>query len=290
MKKLFLPLTDNFLFKVIFSKNEDLLLDLLNSFPEFQEEKKIQSLKVLNPELPKAEEIEKLSILDIHAEDISGNKFLLEMQSQTEKYFEKRILYYWSKLYSKSLSKGSKYKELKKIYSINFTEFNFLKTTKFHSLFHLREKTENEIILTDDLEIHVIELPKFQRELQKLNSEFESWIYALKKGHELKGEDMNTLTKKNPKLKKVFKEYKEYSSNPKNRNFLEARKKSILVYNTNMEAVKEEGKIEGELNKAFLISDELIKRGFPIEEVCIITGLSEKEILEYRKKNTTNKR
>ncbi|MDX1959716.1 MAG: hypothetical protein SFU98_14165 [Leptospiraceae bacterium] len=34
-----LPLTDNFVFKAIFSQNPDLLLDLLNSFPEFQKTK-----------------------------------------------------------------------------------------------------------------------------------------------------------------------------------------------------------------------------------------------------------
>jgi predicted transposase/invertase (TIGR01784 family) len=278
-KQLILPLTDNFLFKAIFSKNEDLLLELLNSFPEFQEEKKIERLKVLNPELPKAEDIDKLSILDIHAEDISGNKFLIEMQSQTEKYFEKRILYYWSKLYSKSLSKGSKYKELKRIYSINFTEFNFLKTSNYHSLFHLREKTESEIILTEDLEIHIIELPKFHAELQRLNSDFESWIFVLKKGHELKGEEMNTLTKKNPKLKKVFKEYKEYSLNPKNRNLLEARKKSILVYNTNIDVVREEGKLEGKLDTAL----DFLDFGMELKQVCKVTGLTEKQILDYRR-------
>ncbi|MDX1959933.1 MAG: hypothetical protein SFU98_15285 [Leptospiraceae bacterium] len=36
-----LPLTDNFVFKAIFSQNPDLLLDLLNSFPEFQENKNL---------------------------------------------------------------------------------------------------------------------------------------------------------------------------------------------------------------------------------------------------------
>ncbi|MDX1961469.1 MAG: PD-(D/E)XK nuclease family transposase [Leptospiraceae bacterium] len=77
--KNFLPLTDNFIFKAIFSQNPDLLLKLLNSFPEFQKSKRIENIKILNPELPKITDIDKLSILDILAEDISGNKFLIEM-------------------------------------------------------------------------------------------------------------------------------------------------------------------------------------------------------------------
>ncbi|MDX1957017.1 MAG: hypothetical protein SFU98_00495 [Leptospiraceae bacterium] len=41
-----LPLTDNFVFKAIFSQNPDLLLDLLNSFPEFQKTKRIEKGKI----------------------------------------------------------------------------------------------------------------------------------------------------------------------------------------------------------------------------------------------------
>ena len=78
MKKTRLPFTDNFAFKAIFAQHEDLLLDLLNSFPEFSGEKKIVSLKVLNPELPKLADLDKLSVLDIHAQDQTGSKFLIE--------------------------------------------------------------------------------------------------------------------------------------------------------------------------------------------------------------------
>ena len=66
-----IPFTDNFLFKALFSQHEDILLDLLNSFPEFQNKKQILKIKVLNPELPKVTELEKLSILDILAEDVN---------------------------------------------------------------------------------------------------------------------------------------------------------------------------------------------------------------------------
>ena len=74
-----LPLSNDFVFKSIFAKNEDLLLDLLNSFPEFSGKKQIRNLQVMNPELPKSFKDDKLSILDIRAEDISGN--LLDRRS-----------------------------------------------------------------------------------------------------------------------------------------------------------------------------------------------------------------
>jgi predicted transposase/invertase (TIGR01784 family) len=157
----------------------------------------------------------------------------------------------------------------------------------------LREKIEAEILLTEDLEIHTIELPKFHAELQRLNSDFESWIFVLKNGHELKGEEMNTLVKKNPKLKKVLNGQKEYSLNPKSRYYKELKQKSEMVmngrisyaHNEGIEKGIEIGEQKGELKKAFIISDELEERGFPLKEICEITGLTEKQILDYRKKN-----
>ncbi|MDX1959784.1 MAG: Rpn family recombination-promoting nuclease/putative transposase [Leptospiraceae bacterium] len=288
-----LPLTDNFVFKSLFSHHEDILLDLLNSFPEFQASKKILSLKVLNPELPKLTDIDKLSVLDIHAEDVSGNKFLIEMQSEKEESFPNRILYYWSKIYSKTLKKGNDYNLLKKVYSINFIKFNFLPSKKFYSVFELRERLESEIVLTEDLEIHIIELPKFHSELLKLNSEFESWVFALKNGHELKGVEMNTLTKKNPKLKKVFKEYKEYTLSTNSRAYQELKKKSEMVMNSRLSlAMKEsklkgklEGKLEGELETALKFLDF----GMSITQVSKITGIPKKEILSFREKQLSNK-
>ena len=271
--------TDNFLFKVLFSKNENQLLELLNSFPEFQNEKKILKINVLNPELPKATELEKLSVLDIHAEDLNGNKFIIEMQSQIEVGFEKRILFYSSKIYTKSLKKGEKYFLLPKIYSISFLEFDLLKTKNYHSVFQLREKENPELILTDDLEFHIIELRKTKSELSKLVTDFETWLYLLRNGHDLKENEMNTLVKKNPKLKKTLDEYKEYTSNPKNKNLIEARKKSRLVLNGQIAAAKLEGIEKGKL----VTSIELLAWGMPMVQVCKITGLTEKQILDFKK-------
>ena len=281
-----LPLTDNFLFKALFSQHVDMLTDLLNSFPEFQNEKRIVHLKVLNPELPKATDLEKLSILDISAEDSLGNKFIIEMQSQMESGFEKRILFYWSQTYTKALKKGEEYGILPKIYSISFLDFELVKNNKVHSVFQLREKDNPEILLTEDIEFHIIELKKLKEQLANLDSDFESWLFALKNGHILEGEEMNSLVKKNPKLGKVFKEYDSYSADPKNKSLLEARRKSQLYLNTQVVAAKKEG-IEKGIEKGELITAlKLLDYGMPLTEVCKITGLTEKQILEYKKSLT----
>jgi predicted transposase/invertase (TIGR01784 family) len=93
-----LPLYDNYIFKKDFTKDKEILLDLLNSFPQFQGRKKITKIRILNPEILGSKKKVKDTILDIHAEDLSGSIFLIEMQTNSQEGFSKRILFNWSKL------------------------------------------------------------------------------------------------------------------------------------------------------------------------------------------------
>jgi predicted transposase/invertase (TIGR01784 family) len=139
--KLF-SLTVDFAFKSLFAPNPDLLISLINSFPSFQAKNRVVNLKVLNPEIPKEISSEKLSLLDIKAENELGEKFLIEMQAFAHSSFTKRALYYWAKTYSRSLNKGQDYEELKKVYSINFVKYSIWKNdSEYLSVFHVLEKT-----------------------------------------------------------------------------------------------------------------------------------------------------
>lgn len=239
--KLF-SLTVDFAFKVLFGQNPDLLLSLLNSFPQFQGEKSIASIKVLNPEIPKETDVEKLSILDISAEDISGNKFLIEMQAAPQKEFPKRVLLYWSKIYSRSLKKGKQYHKLPKVYSFNFLNFSLYPQKKEFLFQFMVQETKHLFPLTDDLEINIIELPKFLKELGDLQNEFDAWLYLLKKAEKLKGDEMKTLEKKSPKIGKAISELKTISLSRKNREFYDLRQKAEHDYVTNMYGAYEEGR------------------------------------------------
>ncbi len=286
MKKTRLPLTDNFIFKAVFAQHEDLLLDLLNSFPEFSGEKKIVSLKVLNPELPKISDVDKLSILDIRAKDSIGNQFLIEMQSDSQLTFGARILYYWSKIFSKSLKKAEGYLKLPKVYSINFTEFRLTERKHYYSVFQLLEKSEPEIRLTDLLEIHILELPKFKDKIGSLKTDLETWIFALKEMHILSGDDMNILVKKNPKIKKAATEYKEFTSSEKNRILIEQRKKADLDYLSGIEIAEQRGiekGIEKGIEQTVL---KMLEKKASLDFISEVTGLAIPEIIAIQKKHS----
>jgi predicted transposase/invertase (TIGR01784 family) len=134
----------------LLAKNEILVIDILNAFPEFQGENKITEIEILNPELPKSTDADKASILDIRAKDKKGRSFLIEMQGTPHPFFPERLLFYWSKVYGAGIQKGMKYSGLPKVYSITFLSTNLFKNTEdFHTTFQLLDKKTGKILLTN---------------------------------------------------------------------------------------------------------------------------------------------
>ena len=75
----------------------------------------------------------------------------------------KRSLYYLSKMYEEQLKEGEDYSSLNRTVCINILNFKYLKTEKFHTGYRLKELESNEE-LTDIIEMHFVEIPKFTEE------------------------------------------------------------------------------------------------------------------------------
>src|SRR6516225_1285024 len=105
----------DYAFKHLFGRDatRPLLIDVLDSVLEPAPGHSIRDLDLLNPFNPKEALDDKLSILDIKARDQSGRQFNAEMQILAFRYYEKRILYYWSRLHQQQLREGQDYLELK---------------------------------------------------------------------------------------------------------------------------------------------------------------------------------
>ncbi|HMV41346.1 MAG TPA: Rpn family recombination-promoting nuclease/putative transposase [Leptospiraceae bacterium] len=302
-----LPLTNDYIFKSVFGKHEDVILNLINSFPEFIGEGRIEKIQILNPEIPRDGKFEKSVTLDMKAMDTKGNHFLIEMQATDRLNFSKRILYYWSKLYSKSISKGELYIRLPKVYSFNFVNFEMFKNkSKFYWHFQLIEKDDPQFLLTEDLSIRIIEIPKLIGEFAELKTPLEYWVYLLKEASSLKGETMKALQKKNPKIKKAIQELRFVSLNKKSREYYEMKEKAEKDYGSMLafrvqEAEKEamekgwaqgvekgieeglekgleKGRREGRKEGIKLVVEKLLAAGYKKKEISRLTGLRLKDI------------
>ncbi len=173
-------------FKKIFGdeNHKNILISFLNSVLDFRDNKAIVDVSLANPyQVPKIPEL-KETILDIKATNKDGYTFIVEMQKKDLGDFTKRSLYYTSKAYISQLPKGNDYTQLKKVYFIGILNFNIFDSKNYISR-HLIINQETNSQDLDDFEFSFIELPKFTKELQELQTILDKWIYFLQNAQNL---------------------------------------------------------------------------------------------------------
>ena len=119
------PKTD-FVFKRIFGTevHKRLLIELLNTLLELDEEHRIVDLKYLTPEQHVPVEELKLSLVDVKCLDQSGRHYVVEMQVLNVEGFEKRVVYNTSKAYVTQLRTGEDYPELDDVVGVTICDFS----------------------------------------------------------------------------------------------------------------------------------------------------------------------
>jgi len=173
-------------FKKIFGdeKHKNILISFLNSVLDFKDGFAIVDVILANPyQIPKIPEL-KETILDIKATNKNGNTFIVEMQRKDLGNFAKRSLYYTSKAYIEQLPKTKNYSILKKVYFIGILNFNIFENQSYISR-HLIINQETNTQDLKDFEFSFIELPKFNKELEELESMLDKWIYFIKNASDL---------------------------------------------------------------------------------------------------------
>ena len=95
---------------------------------------KISIIEMLESESNQDSANDKFNRVDIKAKDSKGDIILIEIQLTREWYYLQRVLYGVSKTITEHISLGSKYEEVKKIYSINILYFDLGKGSDY--LYH----------------------------------------------------------------------------------------------------------------------------------------------------------
>jgi predicted transposase/invertase (TIGR01784 family) len=182
----------DFAFKRLFGdpRNSSLAKSLINSTFQDADLRPIVDLEIVNPFNLKETPTDKSSILDIRAKDETGRQINLEMQVINHVGLESRILYYLTRFHSRQLQEGQGYLELKTSISILFIDaIIFPESSRVHNRFRLCD-VESGLVFSDQIELHVIELPKLLKSNSELSSDLEQWIYFFSNA---KGLDMNAL-------------------------------------------------------------------------------------------------
>lgn len=159
--------TNDYVFKRIFGHagNEKITVGLISSIIK----QEIRTIKINeNPITEKDIRDDKVGILDLRVRVNDKIICNIEMQVIQQEDIDKRIMFYWGKTYIGEIKKGDKYGVLPKTIVIliaNFKLDNLKEISKFHTKWQIREEKDRRIILTDTLEIHIIELPKIINQL-----------------------------------------------------------------------------------------------------------------------------
>ena len=288
-KNVELQLTNDYIFKRLFSKkgNEDILKDLLEGILEIP----IEEVEVMQEvELERVDIKDKLGVLDIKAiinENITVN---IEMQIVDEKNMIERTLYYWAGLYYTGLKRGKDYKLNNKVITINILMYNIFKKENYHTIATIRDNENNEKI-TDRLEIHFIELPKFLKSKEKGNKKLRQWLEFI--CNKRKGE-VEMAVKENEKIAKANQEWEYLRGDEAEKRLAFLKEKWERDWNSNMHYAEEtgmekgmkkgmkEGRKEGVKEGKKEVAIKMLQEKIDEEIILKVTNLKSEEIEKLR--------
>jgi len=182
----FVDVKNDVAFRKIFGneKKKVILISFLNAVLDLYNDARIIEVSLVDPfQLPRIRG-EKASIIDVRAKDMKGRSFIIEMQVAEKEGFAKRIQYYISKDYAAQINIGDNYPQLKPVYFIGILNFNFFPNSNYFSK-HLIVDEETGVCTLEDLKFRFIELKKFTKEKDELESIIDKWTFFIKKAHKL---------------------------------------------------------------------------------------------------------
>ena len=295
-------------FKKIFGTevNKDILIEFLKViFPQYA----ISDITYVPTEQLGIMEDDRKAIFDVLCRTVDGKTFLVEMQRGYQKHFFERALFYTSfpimKQGKKALveeAKGNRPWDfsLDGVFFLGILNFKYEDDEMTEHRYRLMEATSKKL-MTDKLEFVFVEVEKFDKGEDELETDLDKWLYLLK--------NMSNLLERPERLRdriftKLFDVAELAQLDDKDRtNYIKSMNTERDTYNQieyaretgreeghkvgKEEGLKEgkeegikEGREEGAKQKSFDIAKRMLEKGIETETISELTGLTEKEISE----------
>ena len=176
------PYTD-YGFKLLFGTepNKDITLELINAL--LQGKEVIRSLTLLPPEQLGDLKDKYAHMFKVYCENEQREKIIIEMQKADQQWFKDRSVYYSSFPIRSQAVKGNWNYKLKAVYTIGILDFVFDEDKDdreyYHHVVKLMDVNTKEVFY-DKLTYIYLEMPKFQKAEDELETMADKWLYALK--------------------------------------------------------------------------------------------------------------
>lgn len=277
------PYTD-FGFKLLFGTvmNKELLISFLNALL-FKEET-VKDVTYLNAEHLDTQEYDRRAVFDVYCENEKGEKFLVEMQRGEQQFFKDRSVYYATFPIREQSQRGKWDYELKAVYIIGILNFTFNDTDGdyFHHEVKLVDLYTHKVFY-DKLTFIYLEMPKFNKKEDELESMFDKWLFVLR--------NLSSLFERpralqNRVFDRLFEAAEIAKFNPKELGeYWESLKNFrdwYSVMSTQLKKGREEGLKEGleqgRKEECFKNAKKMKQAGIAFDVIAQVTGLSIGEI------------
>lgn len=285
----YISLLTDFGFKRIFGTepNAELLIDFLNGI--FEGRQTVRSVQYLNAEHVGDVQAERKAIFDVYCESETGEKFIVEMQNAYQKHFKDRSIFYSTFPIREQAPKQSVWDfDLKHVYTVVILNFD-LKEPAFDEDAITHDvrlcDTSTHRVFYDKLDFIYVEVAKFNKSENELETVSDKWLYVLK--------NLSALEKRPTALQervfdRLFEQAEIAKLTPQELKVYEDSRKAYRDVKNSIDTAREEGIAEGiEIgfnNKAIDTAVKMIALDMSLPIIQEVSGLSVEEIEELRKK------
>ncbi len=274
IKAKYINLMVDWSFKRVFGTevNKDILIEFLKViFPQFA----ITDITYIPTEQLGIMEDDRKAIFDVLCKTEDGKTFLVEMQRGAQKHFFERALYYTSfpimKQGKKAIAKEEEGAEpwdfsLDGVFFLGILDFEYEQDEMTEHRYQLLE-TKTLKQMTDKLEFVFVEVAKFNKNEDELETDLDKWLYLLK--------NMSTLLERPAALRdRVFgrlfdvAEYARLDDKERN-NYVNAMNTARDTYNQIAYALEK---------RTYEIAQRMIAKGLDVDTIADFTGLTKDEV------------
>lgn len=171
----------DFAFKKLFGTemNKDLLISFLNALLQGREV--VLDINYLNTEHLGTQEYDRRAVFDVYCKNDKGEVFLVEMQKGEQQFFKDRSIYYSTFAIREQAPRGEWNYELKGVYTIGILNFCFDKEREGNYYHEVKlMDTATKEVFYDKLVFIYLEMPKFTKQENELESLFDKWLYVIR--------------------------------------------------------------------------------------------------------------
>jgi predicted transposase/invertase (TIGR01784 family) len=272
MKFNFLDPKVDIAFKKIFASadHKNLTINFLNNILNLSGSKLIEEITFLETEKQPARLKGKKVYFDIYCIDKQKCHYIIEIQLLNEFNFIPRSEYYVARALALQLNKGKDYQDLLPVVFLGIVNYNLFDDLdddqqQVISSYSMRNDITGKRLKNTRMSLHYIELPKFNKTLDQLETTADQWLYFLKHA-----KNFDTVPAQLAQLSQAFNildqlkwSYSDLEEYSKEQEIIDREKRQ-------QEGSKEKGR-EEEKEKTAL---KMLKKNMNIEDIIEITGLS----------------